>query len=81
MLSLGVRWMGLLPRCLPHYQRRVTVPRPSLTTWYVRQETRTVTYTTKGCTLDVQAPRKVSTEVHNLSKREMCFNFSLSISV
>jgi hypothetical protein len=41
----------------------------------------TVTYTTKGCTLDVQAPRKASTEALNLSKDEMCFNFSLSISI
>jgi hypothetical protein len=41
--------------------------------------TRTVTYTAKGCTLDVHAPRKVSAEAPNLSKGEMCSNFSLSI--
>jgi hypothetical protein len=36
---------------------------------------------TKRCTLDVQAPRKASTEAPNLSKGEMSFNFSLSISI
>jgi hypothetical protein len=40
-----------------------------------------VTYPTKGCTLDVQTPRKSSTKVPNLSKDEICFNFSLSISI
>jgi hypothetical protein len=40
-----------------------------------------VTYPTKRCTLDVQAIRKASTKVSNLSKGEICFNFSLSISV
>jgi hypothetical protein len=48
---------------------------------YIRREAQTVTYPTKGCTLDVQIPRRVSTKVLNLSKGEMCFNFSLSISV
>jgi hypothetical protein len=38
-------------------------------------------YPTKGCTLDVHALRKVSTEVSNLSKGEMSFNFSLRISI
>jgi hypothetical protein len=55
------------------------VPQFGLSAWYVHQETRTVTYPTKGCTLDVQALRKASTEVSNLSKDEMYFNFSLSI--
>jgi hypothetical protein len=32
-------------------------------------------------TLDFQAPRNASTEVSNLSKGEMGFNFSLSISI
>jgi hypothetical protein len=46
----------------------------------VRQETQTVTYPAKGCTQDVQALRKASTETSNLSKGEMRFNLSLSIS-
>jgi hypothetical protein len=33
------------------------------------------------CTLDFHAPRKMSTEVPNLSKEEMHFNFSLSFSI
>jgi hypothetical protein len=41
----------------------------------------TVTYPTKGCTLVVQTPRKASTEAPNLSKDEICFNFSLSTSI
>jgi hypothetical protein len=57
------------------------VPRSSLTAWYMCQEMQTVTYPTKGYTLDVQAPRKVSIEAPNPSKDEMCFNFSLSISI
>jgi hypothetical protein len=32
-------------------------------------------------TLDIQAPRKPLTEAPHLSKDEMCFNLSLSISV
>jgi hypothetical protein len=38
MLSLGVRWMGLLPSCLSQRQRWVIAPRFGLTAWYVRQE-------------------------------------------
>jgi hypothetical protein len=81
MLSLGVHWMGPLPRWPPHHRWWVTVPRSNLTAWYVYQETRTITYPTKGCTLDVQTSRKASTEVPNLSKDEICFNFSLSIYI
>jgi hypothetical protein len=47
----------------------------------VCRETRFITCPTKECTLDVQAPRKASTEAPNLSKDEICFNFSLSISI
>jgi hypothetical protein len=53
----------------------------SLNAWYIHREMQTITYITKGCTLDVQAPRKASTEAPNLSKGEMCFNFSLIISI
>jgi hypothetical protein len=73
--------MGLLHEWPPHRQRWAVVPRSSLTAWYVCREMRTITYPTKGCTLDVQALRKASTEVPNLSKGKMCFNFSLSISI
>jgi hypothetical protein len=73
--------MGLLPEWLPHCWRWITVPRSDLTAWYVCQKTRTVTYPTKGCTLDVQTPRKASTESPNLSKDEMHFNFSMIISI
>jgi hypothetical protein len=41
---------------------------------------RTVTYPAKGGTRHVQAPRKASVEASNLSKGEICFNLSLSIS-
>jgi hypothetical protein len=40
-----------------------------------------VTYPIKGCTLGVQASRKASIEAPNLSKDEICFNFSLSIYI
>jgi hypothetical protein len=40
-----------------------------------------VTYPTKECTLDVQVLRKAPTEAPNLSKDEICFNLSLSISI
>jgi hypothetical protein len=43
------------------------VPRSGVTTWYVCWEMQTVTYPTNGCTLDVQAPRKASTDVPNMS--------------
>jgi hypothetical protein len=71
--------MGWLPGCLPHRQRWVAAPRSDLTTWYVCRETRTVTYPAKGGTRHVQAPRKASAEVPNLSKGEMCSNYSLNI--
>jgi hypothetical protein len=45
----------------------------------VRREVRTVTYPAKGGTRHVQALRKVSVEVPNLSKGEMCSNYYLSI--
>jgi hypothetical protein len=45
----------------------------------MRRETRTVTYPTKRGTRYVQAPRKALAEVLNLSKGEMCSNYSLSI--
>jgi hypothetical protein len=73
--------MGLLPVWAPHCRRWVAVPRSHLTAWYMHWETQTVTYPTKRCTLDVQAPIKVSTEAPNLSKDEMCFNFSLNIPI
>jgi hypothetical protein len=41
----------------------------------------TITYLAKGSTLDVQTLRKTLTEVPNLSRDEMSFNFSLSISI
>jgi hypothetical protein len=71
--------VDLLPGCLPHHQWWVAAPRSDLTASYVRQETRTVTYPIKGGTRHVQAPRKASAEVPNLSKREMCSNYSLNI--
>jgi hypothetical protein len=37
-LSLGVRWTGLLRRCLPHRQRWIVVPQSGLTNWYMRRE-------------------------------------------
>jgi hypothetical protein len=40
---------------------------------------RTVTYPVQGGTRHVQALRKASVEVSNLSKGEMCSNYSLSI--
>jgi hypothetical protein len=55
------------------------MPWSGLTAWYVRRETRTITYPAKGGTRHVQAPRKASAEVPNLSKGEMCSNYSLSI--
>jgi hypothetical protein len=55
------------------------MPWSGLTAWYVRQEMRTVTYPAKGGTRHVQASRKASVEVPNLSKGEMCSNYSLSI--
>jgi hypothetical protein len=73
--------MGLPPGWPPHSQRWVVLPWFDLIAWYVYRETQTITYPTKGCTLDVQATRKVSTEAPNLSKHEICFNFSLSISI
>jgi hypothetical protein len=72
---------GSTPWVLPSPSAVAVVPRPGLIAWYIRRETRTVTYPTEECTLDVQALRKVSTEVPNMSKGEMHFNFSLSISV
>jgi hypothetical protein len=57
------------------------VSRSGLTALYVHREMQTVTYPSKGCAPDVQALRKVSTEASNLSKDEMCFNVSLSISI
>jgi hypothetical protein len=57
------------------------VPWFDLTAWYVYRKMRTVTYPTKGCTMDVQAPRKASIESPNPSKDEMHFNFSLIISI
>jgi hypothetical protein len=80
MLSLGVYWVGLLPGCLPHHQRWVATPRSGLTAWYVRRETRTVTYPTKRGTRHVQALKKVLAEVPNLSKGEMYSNYSLHLS-
>jgi hypothetical protein len=71
--------MGWLPGCLPHRQRWVAAPRSGFTAWYVCRETRTITYPTKGGTRHIQAPRKVSVEVPNLSKGEMCSNYSLNI--
>jgi hypothetical protein len=71
--------MGWLPGCLPHRQRWVAVSRFGLIASYVRRETRTVTYPAKGGTRHVQAPRKASVEVPNLSKGEMCSNYYLSI--
>jgi hypothetical protein len=79
-LRLGVHWMGWFRGCLPQRQRWVAAPWSGLTTWYVSREMRTVTYPAKGCTRDVHAPRKASTEASNLSKGEMRFNLSLSIS-
>jgi hypothetical protein len=81
LLRLGVCWEALLPRWPPHYQRWVPVPWSGFTAWYVCRETQTITYPTKGCTLDVQALRKASTDASNLNKDEMCFNFSQSISI
>jgi hypothetical protein len=72
---------SLLPKCPPHRSRWVAVPRSGLTASYVYRETRTVTYPSKGCTPDVQALRKASTEASNLSNNEIYFNFSLSISI
>jgi hypothetical protein len=71
--------MGWLPRCLPHHQRWVAVPQSGLTAWYVHRETQTITYPSKGGTRHVQALRKALVEVPNLSKGEMCSNYSLSI--
>jgi hypothetical protein len=71
--------MGWLTGCLPHRQRWVAAPRSGLTTWYVCQEMRTITYPAKGGTRHVQTPRKASVEVSNLSKAEMCSNYSLII--
>jgi hypothetical protein len=79
MLSLDVRWTGFTG-CLPNHQRWVAAPRSGLTTWYARWKIQTVTYPAKACTRDVQALRKALTEVSNLSKGEMRFNLSLSIS-
>jgi hypothetical protein len=45
----------------------------------VCRKTQTVTYPTKGATRHVQALRKASAEVPNLSKGEVCSNYSLSI--
>jgi hypothetical protein len=45
----------------------------------MRWETRAITYPAKGCTRDVQAPRKSLAEAPNLSKGEMCSKYSLSI--
>jgi hypothetical protein len=80
-LSLGVHWIGLLPGWPTHRRWWVIVHRFGLTVWYVCWETQTVTYHIKGCTLDVQAHRKASTKVFNLSKDKICFNLSLSISI
>jgi hypothetical protein len=55
------------------------MPRFDLTVWYVRREMRIVTYPAKGDTHHVQLPRKALAEVSNLSKGEMCSNYSLSI--
>jgi hypothetical protein len=57
------------------------VPRSGLTDCYVYRDMRTVTYLSKGCAPNVQALRKASTEAPNMSKDEMCFNVSLSISI
>jgi hypothetical protein len=57
------------------------VHQSGLTAWYVYWETQTVTYPIKGCTPDVHAHRKASTEAFNLSKDEICFNLSLRISI
>jgi hypothetical protein len=73
--------MGLLSGWPPHCRRWVIVSRSGLTIWNMHWEMQTITYLTKGCTLDIQAPRKALIEVPNLSKDEMCFNFSLSISI
>jgi hypothetical protein len=43
------------------------------------RETQTVTYPSKGGTRYDQVPRKMSAEVSNLSKSEICSNYSLSI--
>jgi hypothetical protein len=79
-LSIGVHWTGWLPGWHPPRQQWVAASRSGLTACYVHREIQTVTYPAKGCTQDVQALRKASTEASNLSKGEMCFNLSLSIS-
>jgi hypothetical protein len=57
------------------------VSQSGLIAWYVQQKIRSVTYPAKGCTRDVQAARKLSAEAPNLSKGEICSNYSLSICV
>jgi hypothetical protein len=54
------------------------VPRFGLTAWYVRWKTQTVTYPVKGHTA-CPGQKKTSAEVPNLSKGEICSNYSLSI--